>query len=259
MAINISNDYPEFRITDTLHQLVDRLNLLTGLLDSNMRQLDSATGNILLVVDSTGEGLVGDSDLNITAQAGKIDISADSNIAIQAGSNLLLTADKTVTIDAGDRMFLDADSGEIFLRANGTEFGALKKSSDGNYLEFFSNTNPVITFDSTQSAFFVASLAMPSTGTYAPITTAKTVHGAINELKTTTDSNHASNVSRIVDTETNIDGLRTDVDNNTTTIGNLDSDLTAQQALDVSNRLDTIESQIAQINNRLDILEIFSN
>ena len=258
MTINIKNDYPEFRITDTLHQLVDRLNLLTGLLDSNLRQLDSATANILLVVDSTGEGLVGDSDLNITARAGKIDMNADSNISIQAGDNLLLTADKTVTIDAGDRMFLDVDDGEIFLRANGTEFGALKKSSDGNYLEFFSNTNPVITFDSTQSASFVASLVMPSTGTYAPVTTAKTVHGAINELKTTTDSDHASNESRIVDTETNIDTLIANVASNTSSITNIDSELTATRAENISSRLDTIESQIILINNRLDVLEIFS-
>ena len=258
MTINIKNDYPEFRITDTLHQLVDRLNLLTGLLDSNLRQLDSATANILLVVDSTGEGLVGDSDLNITARAGKIDMNADSNISIQAGDNLLLTADKTVTIDAGDRMFLDVDDGEIFLRANGTEFGALKKSSDGNYLEFFSNTNPVITFDSTQSASFVASLVMPSTGTYAPVTTAKTVHGAINELKTTTDSDHASNESRIVDTETNIDTLMASVASNLSSIASIDSELTATRAKNISSRLDTIESQIILINDRLDVLEIFS-
>ena len=258
MTINIKNDYPEFRITDTLHQLVDRLNLLTGLLDSNLRQLDSATANILLVVDSTGEGLVGDSDLNITARAGKIDMNADSNISIQAGDNLLLTADKTVTIDAGDRMFLDVDDGEIFLRANGTEFGALKKSSDGNYLEFFSNTNPVITFDSTQSASFVASLVMPSTGTYAPVTTAKTVHGAINELKTTTDSDHASNESRIVDTETNIDALIANVASNLSSIADIDSELSATRSKNISSRLDTIESQIILINDRLDVLEIFS-
>ena len=258
MTINIKNDYPEFRITDTLHQLVDRLNLLTGLLDSNLRQLDSATNNFYEIIDSAGGGISADSDLVIATRAGKIDMLADSNIAVQAGDNLLFTADKTVTIDAGDRMFLDVDDGEIFLRANGTEFGALKKSSDGNYLEFFSNTNPVITFDSTQSASFVASLVMPSTGTYSPITTAKTVHGAINELKTTTDSDHASNESRIVDTETNIDTLIANVASNLSSIADIDSELSATRSKNISSRLDTIESQIILINDRLDVLEIFS-
>ena len=258
MPVNIDNDYPEFRITDTLHQLVDRLNGLTEILDSNIRQLDSATGNILLVVDSSGEGLVVDSDLNISATAGKIDMRADSNIAIQAGANLLLTADKTVTIDAGDKMFLDADSGEILLRQNGTQFGALKKSADGHYLEFYSGLSPALAFDSTRSGVFSTGIKMPATGAYTPVTDAKTVHGAINEIISEHDSDHADHETRIGTLETDTAALRVDVDNNSTLIANLDSDLTTQQALDISNRLTTIEAQIVQINDRLDILEIFT-
>ena len=258
MPVNIDNDYPEFRITDTLHQLVDRLNLLTGILDSNLRQLDSATGNILLVVDSEGAGLVADSDLNISAQAGKIDISADSNISIHAGTNLLLKADKTVTVDDGDKIFLDADSGEILLRSQGSQFGALKKSADGNYLEFYSGLSSALIFDSTLSGVFSTGIKMPSSGSYSPVTDAKTVHGAINEIVSEHDSDHADHESRIVDLKTNVTTLRTDVDNNSALIVSIDSDLTTQQALDISNRLDTIESQIVLINDRLDILEIFS-
>ena len=258
MPVNIDNDYPEFRITDTLHQLVDRLNLLTGILDSNLRQLDSATGNILLVVDSEGAGLVADSDLNISAQAGKIDISADSNISIHAGTNLLLKADKTVTVDAGDKIFLDADSGEILLRSQGSQFGALKKSPDGSYLEFYSGSSKALSFDATLTGAFSAGIEMPSTGTYAPLTTAKTVHGAINELKSASDSDHVENENRIGSLETRVDTIRIDVDNNTAMIASLDSDLTSQQALDISNRLNTIEEQIVLINDRLNILEIFT-
>ena len=257
MPVNIDNDYPEFRITDTLHQLVDRLNLLTGIIDSNLRQLDSATSGILLVVDSEGEGLNTDSDLRVIS-TGSIDILANSNIAIQTGDNLLLTADKTVTVDAGDKIFLDADSGEILLRANGSQFGALKKSASGNYLEFYSGVNKALAFDATLTGAFSAGIEMPSTGTYTPLTTAKTVHGAINELKLASDSDHVQNENRIGGLETRVDTLRTDVDNNTALISDIDSDLTVQQTLNISDRLDTIEAQIIIINNRLDVLEIFT-
>ena len=257
MPVNIDNDYPEFRITDTLHQLVDRLNLLTGIIDSNLRQLDSATSGILLVVDSEGEGLNTDSDLRVIS-TGSIDILANSNIAIQTGDNLLLTADKTVTVDAGDKIFLDADSGEILLRANGSQFGALKKSASGNYLDFYSGANKALAFDATLTGAFSAGIEMPSTGTYSPLTTAKTVHGAINELKLASDSDHVQNENRIGGLETRVDTLRTDVDNNTALISDIDSDLTVQQTLNISDRLDTIEAQIIIINNRLDVLEIFT-
>lgn len=257
MPVNIDNDYPEFRITDTLHQLVDRLNLLTGIIDSNLRQLDSATSGILLVVDSEGEGLNTDSDLRVIS-TGSIDILANSNIAIQTGDNLLLTADKTVTVDAGDKIFLDADSGEILLRANGSQFGALKKSASGNYLDFYSGVNKALAFDATLTGAFSAGIEMPSTGTYSPLTTSKTVHGAINELKLASDSDHVQNENRIGGLETRVDTLRTDVDNNTALISDIDSDLTVQQTLNISDRLDTIEAQIIIINNRLDVLEIFT-
>ena len=257
MPVNIDNDYPEFRITDTLHQLVDRLNLLTGIIDSNLRQLDSATSGILLVVDSEGEGLNTDSDLRVIS-TGSIDILANSNIAIQTGDNLLLTADKTVTVDAGDKIFLDADSGEILLRSQGSQFGALKKSASGNYLEFYSGVNKALAFDATLTGAFSAGIEMPSTGTYTPLTTAKTVHGAINELKLASDSDHVQNENRIGGLETRVDTLRTDVDNNTALISDIDSDLTVQQTLNISDRLDTIEAQIIIINNRLDVLEIFT-
>ena len=258
MPVNIDNDYPEFRITDTLHQLVDRLNLLTGILDSNLRQLDSATSGILLVVDSEGRGIIVDSDLIINAN-GNIDISSDSGyVSIGAGTDLLLKAEKTVTVDAGDKIFLDADSGEILLRSQGSQFGALKKSPDGSYLEFYSGSSKALSFDNTLSGLFSAGIEMPSTGVYSPDTTAKTVHGAINELKSASDSDHVENENRIGSLETRVDTIRIDVDNNTAMIASLDSDLTSQQALDISNRLNTIESQIILINDRLDVLEIFS-
>ena len=259
MAINIDNDYPEFRITDTLHQLVDRLNLLTGVIDSNMRQLDSATGSFATVVDSNGSGLVVDSGLFISALFGQIDMTADSYIDITAGTNLNLTAGDTVTIDAGDKIFLDADSGEILLRSQGTQFGALKKVDGANELSISTGLDTVISFDAQLKSSFSGEIEMPATGTGAPtLITARTVNGAFDEVVNIHDSDHAVQEIRIDTLETLGLGLRTDLDNNSALISNLDSDLNTQQALDIETRLATIESQIVQINNRLDVLEIFT-
>ena len=40
MAIEIDNDYALYQITDTLHELVDRLNLNQGKIDLNTREVD---------------------------------------------------------------------------------------------------------------------------------------------------------------------------------------------------------------------------
>ena len=259
MAINIDNDYPEFRITDTLHQLVDRLNLLTGVIDSNMRQLDSATGSFATVVDSNGNGLVVDSGLFISALFGQIDMTADSYIDITAGTNLNLTAGDTVTIDAGDKIFLDADSGEILLRSQGTQFGALKKVDGVNELSISTGLDTVISFDAQLKSSFSGEIEMPATGTGAPtLITARTVNDAFDEVVNTHDSDHAVQETRIDALEILGTGLRTDVHNNSTLISNLDSDLSTQQALGIESRLATIEAQIITINKRLDVLEIFT-
>ena len=259
MAINIDNDYPEFRITDTLHQLVDRLNLLTGVIDSNMRQLDSATGSFATVVDSNGNGLVVDSGLFISALFGQIDMTADSYIDITAGTNLNLSAGDTVTLDAGDKIFLDADSGEILLRSQGTQFGALKKVDGTNSLSISSGINTVVSFDAQLKSSFSGEIEMPATGAGAPtLITARTVNDAFDEIVNAHDSDHADQETRIETLETLSIGLRVSADNNSASISNIDSDLNIQQALNIESRLATIEAQIVTINNRLDVLEIFT-
>ena len=259
MAININNDYVEFRVTDTLHQLVDRLNTLTGLLDSNIRLFDSAVNNILLVVDSTGSGLIVDSDMTLVAEAGKMSITADSDITLDAGRNVLITADDTITIDAGDRIFLDADSGEILLRRFGTQFGALKKAADGNELDIYTGLDLALSFDSVLDASFYGHINLPASGYGAPtLVTARTVAEAFDEIVSEHDSDHVALETRVAALEPLVTGLRTDVDTNASNLNILDSDLNTQQALNIAARLATIESQIIQINNRLDILEIFT-
>ena len=259
MTINIDNDYPEFRVTDTLHQLVDRLNDLTDILDSNLRQLDSAAGNVLQVVDSNGTGLVIDSDLVFSALAGRVDMEADSAYTITAGTNFTANAGDTVSLSAGDKIFLNADSGEILLRAQGSQFGALKKTNGTNELEISTGLDTVLAFDGTLKSTFSGEIEMPASGTGAPtLVTARTVNAAIDEIVSEHDSDHTVLEGRVDTLEPLVTGLRTDVDNNRGLINGLDSDLTSQQALNISSRLDTIEAQIVLINDRLDILEIFT-
>ena len=259
MTINIDNDYPEFRVTDTLHQLVDRLNDLTGVLDSNIRQLDSAAGNVLQVVDSNGGGLVIDSNLIFSALAGRVDMEADSSYTITAGTDFTANAGDTVSLNAGDKIFLNTDSGEILLRSLGTQFGALKKVTGASELEIHTGLDRVVSFDANLKSTFSGEIEMPSSGTGAPtLVTARTVDGAFDEIVSEHDSDHDALEARITALEPLVTGLRTDVDTNTSEIDGLDSDLILQQALNISDRLDTIESQIIQINDRLDILEIFT-
>lgn len=259
MTISIDNDYPEFRVTDTLHQLVDRLNSLTEVIDSNTRVFDSAVSNLLVVVDSEGTGIEADSDLVITTTGGKIDMDADSSIVVHAGTNLTLSAEQTVTIDAGTKMFLNTDDGEIFLREQGTEFGSIRKVSGAYELEIFTGADRVLTFDSELKSTFSGEIEMPASGTGAPtLVTARKVNEALDEIVSEHDSDHTLLEARVTVNEGLITGLRTDVDNHTSQISDLDSDLNTQQALNIESRLATIEAQIVQINNRLDILEIFT-
>ena len=259
MTINIDNDYPEFRVTDTLHQLVDRLNDLTGILDSNLRQLDSANGNVLRVVDSGGNGLVIDSNLVFSALAGRVEMEADSAYTITAGTNFTANAGDTVSLNAGDKIFFNTDDGEILLRSQGSQFGALKKVNGANELEIHTGQDAVVSFDASLKSTFSGEIEMPNSGTGAPtLVTARTVNAAIDEIVSEHDSDHDALEARVSTVEPLVTGLRTDLDNNRGLINGLDSDLSTQQALNISNRLDTIESQIIQINNRLDILEIFT-
>ena len=258
MAINIKNDYPEFRITDTLHQLVDRLNQLNGIIDSNTRLFDSAVDNILSVVDSQGEGIISDSNLEINALAGTVLLQSDKNFDIISGENLTLSAAKTVTIDAGEKLLLNTDSGEILLRYQGSQFGALKRSATDNELQIWSGTAPAINFDSALNAEFSGAITMPSSGVGSPQTNSKTIHGAINELLSYQDSDHSLLESRMDAVEPEVVDLRSDLTSLSSSVDLLDSFVTNQNLLNISDRLTTIEEQIVLINDRLNILEIFT-
>lgn len=259
MAIEIKNDYPEFRITDTLHQLVDRLNLLTELVDSNTRLFDSAMNTMLSVVDSGGELIAADSDLAIETKAGSLSVLSDSDMSLTSGTNISIRADEAITIDAGTSLFLDADSGEILLRSAGTQFGALKKVTGSNELEIYTGLDTVLTFDSALKSTFAGEIEMPTSGLGSPtLVTARKVNEAFDEIVTEHDSDHSALEARVAVIEPEVIDLRNDLTNQATLVANNDSDIAVLNAINLENRLANIEAQIVLINTRLDTLEIFT-
>ena len=258
MSFKIENDYPEFRITDTLHQLVDRLNLLTDVVDSNTRVFDSSVNNILKIVDSRGDGLVNDSDKKFSAFFGTIDLATDSAFSIHSGTDLTLSADRNVFIDAGSTVFVDADSGEILLRSQGTIFGGLKKVVGANELEIHTGLDAALTFNATLDATVYGEINLPATGNGTPPTNSKTVSGAIAEVIQNHDSDHSALEARVDSNSTAITGIVGDIATIENTLDLIDSSLEDQNLLNIADRLTTIEAQIVLINDRLDILEIFS-
>ena len=257
MSFKIENDYPEFRITDTLHQLVDRLNLLTDVVDSNTRVFDSSVNNILKIVDSRGDGLVNDSDKKFSAFFGTIDLATDSAFSIHSGTDLTLSADRNVFVQ-GSTVFVDADSGEILLRSQGTIFGGLKKVVGANELEIHTGLDAALTFNATLDATVYGEINLPATGNGTPPTNSKSVSGAIAEVMQNQDSDYLDLDTRVDSNSAAITNLAGDIATIENTLDLIDSSLDEQNLLNIGDRLTTIEAQIVLINDRLDILEIFS-
>lgn len=257
MSFKIENDYPEFRITDTLHQLVDRLNLLTDVVDSNTRVFDSSVNNILKIVDSRGDGLVNDSDKKFSAFFGTIDLATDSAFSIHSGTDLTLSADRNVFVQ-GSTVFVDADSGEILLRSQGTIFGGLKKVVGANELEIHTGLDAALTFNATLDATVYGEINLPATGNGTPPTNSKSVSGAIAEVMQNQDSDYLDLDLRVDSNSAAITNIAGDIATIENTLDLIDSSLDEQNLLNIGDRLTTIEAQIVLINDRLDILEIFS-
>ena len=257
MSFKIENDYPEFRITDTLHQLVDRLNLLTDVVDSNTRVFDSSVNNILKIVDSRGDGLVNDSDKKFSAFFGTIDLATDSAFSIHSGTDLTLSADRNVFVQ-GSTVFVDADSGEILLRSQGTIFGGLKKVVGANELEIHTGLDAALTFNATLDATVYGEINLPATGNGTPPTNSKSVSGAIAEVMQNQDSDYLDLDIRVDSNSAAITNIVGDIATIENTLDLIDSSLDEQNLLNIGDRLTTIEAQIVLINDRLDILEIFS-
>jgi len=99
--------------------------------------------------------------------------------SITAVSNLSVYSTGAVLFDATGDITLDADGGDVFLKDAGTQFAALTNTSGNLILK--SGTTTAMTF-SGANVTVAGSITMPPSGTGSPITTTKTVDGALSDI-----------------------------------------------------------------------------
>ena len=247
--IEFDKDDISFRVTDTLHQLVDRLNTFEARMVYNRKLLDSNINDLLFMVHRDSGFITADSDLLITTE----NLTLETTGALTSTSNSFSSTTTGPTlVSAGGTISLssDQDLANVLLRSAGQTFGALRNK--GGHLEIMSSLGPAVTF-STGDAKFVGTITPPG-GTLE--TTAVDLVGAINEINSKIDSDAAALDARITTNETDIgvlQGQMTSTVNNTVDNTNRIATL---EAVNIASRLNTIEAQIVQINNRLNILEL---
>ena len=238
-----------FRVTDTLHQLVDRLNYFEDNHVANRKLVDSNLNDLVFMVHRDSGVITADSDLTLLSE----NLSFETTGALTSTSNTLSSTTTGATlVTAGGTISLssDQDLANVLLRSNGQTFGALRNK--GGHLEIMSSLGPAVTF-STGDAKFVGTITPPG-GTLD--TTAVDLVGAINEINANIDSDVASLDARISVNETDIGVLQGQMTSTISNTADNTNRISALEAIGITTRLNTIEAQIVQINNRLNILEL---
>ena len=249
MAIDIQNDLPEFTVTDTLHQLVDRLNDLTTVLNSNNTLLDSSVNDLLFMVSRDSGQYVADSDLTITS--GNDLTLQGGRVRAEAGIVQLVSTGLTEIGGTGAILLSsDQDNGNVLLRSGGSTFGTLRKNNDNLELTTGVSQFTAVTFSEEDASF-------PGTLTVTGLeTTANTVQGAVNEIRNQVSAGANSLSDRVGANETDILSIQTTTDDHTATLGAHNTRVSTLEALNIANRLNTIEAKITSIETRLGILGV---
>lgn len=251
MAIDIQNDLPEFTVTDTLHQLVDRLNDLTTALSSNNTLFDSAVNDLLFMVSRDSGQYTADSDLTIlsqhdlTLQGGKVRAEAGTVQLVSTGTTEITSTNAILLAS-------DQNNGNVLLRSGGSSFGSLRNTNNNLELTTGAAAAIAVTF-TTDNATFPGTVTVPSD---TLVTADKTLQGAINEIHSAVISGASSVINRLDTAEGDITALETLTNGHTSTLSNHETRLATNEALNISNRLNTIEAKITSIETRLGILGV---
>ena len=249
MAIDIQTELPVFTVTDTLHQLVDRLNELTASLNSNNTLFDSSVNDLLFMVSRDSGQYTADSDLTIFSEH---DLTlAAGRVRAEAGIIQLVSTGITEVGGTGAILLSsDEDAGNVLLRSGGSTFGSLRKNNSNLEITTGTIAGPAVTFSTGDASF-------PGTLTVTGLETAdNTVQGAINEIRDQVSGGANSLSDRISDNESNILSLQNTTSGHTTTLTGHDTRISTIEGLNIANRLNTIESKITSIETRLGILGV---
>ena len=253
MTIELDNDYKSFRVTDTLHQLVDRLNENYDVVQDNTAKIDSALNGLLSIihVDSV---LIDVTPNDLIINANNATFNLDSDLFVYA-NNSVQRLETDLSLEAGRTISLqsDLDLLNVVLKSSGTIYGGLR--NNGGSIEIMTGAQKGITF-SGQNQTIYGNITMPSDGSASPNTSDKTVAGAISEVLNTVEDNFATVTDRLdLLDETNVE-QDTALTSHTASIADHENRIASLELLNISSRLTNIEAQIVAINNRLNLLGI---
>ena len=173
---SIDNDYQSFTVTDTLHQLVDKLTLTFDTIDSNTRQFDSSVSDLERIIHADSGLFTLDSDLTVYAANATFEVPLE--FAVNSETISLTTWEDTEV--SANRIVLTVNK-DVTLHDGTVAYGSLV-SNKGD-LRLLTNSKVAVSFDSEGSSF-PGVITMPQSGTGSPLTVSKTVDGAISELVT---------------------------------------------------------------------------
>ena len=232
MPIDIQNEYPEFTVTDTLHQLVDRLNDLTTVMSSNSTLLDSSVNDLLFMVSRDSGQYTADSDLTIISDH---DLTLQGNkFRAEAGTVQLVSTGVTEVGGTGAILLSsDQNAGNVLLRSGGSTFASFRNSNDNLQITTGPSLTTVLSLSPTDVEFS-GTITMPSTGDGSPYTAAKTVSGAINELHDELVQITDVELERIVDLEAITTQHETKLSTINTTLEQHDTRTSTLEALNLS-------------------------
>lgn len=253
MAINqIDNDYPDYTVSDTLHQLVDKLNVMVNTIDDNTRQFDSSVSALESVIDVETGIFTMANDLVVNATNVTFNDSDDFAVNAETGH---LNFGGSLFVDASTAIILDGHNNlaNVILRSNGSTYGALRNNN--NNLELVSGVTPMLTFvGSSKDAEFSGTITMPSSGVGSPSTTAKTVDGALTELHSQIDSVNDDAQSAITALQLRVTTLENTVSSYGSRISSLEADVAYLQSLNIESKLNNHTTRLEDIETRLGLI-----
>ena len=253
MAIELDNNYKSFRVTDTLHQLVDRLNENYDVVHDNTELIDSALNGLLSIIH-VDSGLIDVTPNDLVINANNATFNLDSDLFVYA-NNSVQRLQTDLSLEAGRTISLqsDLDLLNVAFKSSGTIYGGLR--NNGGSLEIMTGPQKGITF-SGQNQTIYGNITMPSDGSASPNTSDKTVAGAISEVLNTVENNFETVTDRLDLLDQNHVEQDTILTSHTASIADHENRIASLELLSISSRLTNIEAQIVAINNRLDLLGI---